>query len=144
MTKKSNPKPAPKESEPIVPADLRQVLAGSATVKALWDDLTPMARRDFIGWIASARQEETRKRRVESMPSRLTSGKRRPCCYNIVPFGLYKALGANPKAKAAWSGLSSFERRDFTDWINAARDPGENKARTEKVCTMVAAGKKHP
>jgi hypothetical protein len=88
------------ESEPRVPTDLRKVLAASARAKAQWSDLTPIARRDFISWIESAKQPETRKRRVESIPSRLASGKRRPCCYALVPVNLYKAIGSLPKAKA--------------------------------------------
>src|ERR1700730_847504 len=95
------------ESEPRVPTDLRKVLAASARAKAQWSDLTPIARRDFITWIESAKQPETRKRRVESIPSRLASGKRRPCCYALVPMNLYKAIGSLPKAKAQWK-----DRRD--------------------------------
>ena len=44
------------ESEPRVPTDLRKVLAASARAKAQWSDLTPIARRDFISWIESAKQ----------------------------------------------------------------------------------------
>ena len=64
-----------------VPSDLHKVLAASPKAKAQWDDLTPIARRDFISWVDSAKQQETRKRRVKSVPGRLASGKRRPCCY---------------------------------------------------------------
>src|ERR1700736_5315042 len=43
------------ESEPRVPTDLRKVLAASAGAKAQWSDLTPIARRDFISWIETAK-----------------------------------------------------------------------------------------
>src|SRR4030088_1289783 len=130
---KMNPKPAGEESEPRVPTDLRKALAASARAKAQWRDLTPIARRDFISWIDSAKQPETRKRRVESIPSRLASGKRRPCCYALVPMNLYKAIGALPKAKAQWKDLTANERRDFVDWIDSAKESDMRTQRIEKV-----------
>jgi len=72
------------EPEPMVPADLRKVFAAAPKEKAQWSDLTPLARKDFIMWIDSAKRSETRKRRIESIPSRLASGKRRPCCFAIL------------------------------------------------------------
>ena len=83
----------------MVPADLRKVFAAAPKAKAQWSDLTPLARKDFIMWIDSAKHSETRKRRIESIPSRLASGKRRPCCFAIVPINLHKALAGAPKAK---------------------------------------------
>ena len=132
------------ESEPRVPTDLRKVLAASAGAKAQWSDLTPIARRDFISWIESAKQPETRKRRVESIPSRLASGKRRPCCYALVPMNLYKAIGSLPKAKAQWKDLTANERRDFVDWIDSAKESDMRTQRIEKVCVMLLSGKRHP
>src|SRR5215472_17598467 len=53
--------PAAEELEPEVPADLRNALAGAtAKTRTLWSDITPNARRDWIFWISSAKQEETR------------------------------------------------------------------------------------
>ena len=129
--------------EPDMPADLRKVLAAAPKAKTLWAGLTPIAHRDFIGWIESARQPETRKRRVTSIPSRLVSGKRRPCCYAIVPTNVYKALGANKKAKATWGTLTPDARRDFVSWIEKVGQP-ERSIRIEKACAMLALGKRHP
>lgn len=127
-----------------VPADLHKVLAAAPKAAALWKALTPIARRDFISWIELAKQPETRARRVESVPSRLASGKRRPCCYALVPMHLYKELGVNPKAKAVWSSLSPDERRDFVAWIDAAKEKEERGVRIVKACGMLAAGKRRP
>jgi len=102
-----------KSADPKLPADLRKVLAASARMKAQWDGLTPIGRRDFVSWIESAKQPQTRKQRVESVPSRLASGKRRPCCYATVPMNLYTALKPHSKAQAQWKQLSPDERRDF-------------------------------
>ncbi len=130
--------------ETKVPADLRKALASASKTKTLWEGLTPLARRDFISWIESAKQADTRKRRVESIPSRLAGGKRRPCCYAIVPMNLYKALGELPKAKRQWATLAPDEKRDFVSWINESKESGARGVRIEKVCAMLAAGKRHP
>ena len=132
------------EPEPIVPADLRKVFAAAPKAKAQWSDLTPLARKDFIMWIDSAKQSETRKRRIESIPSRLASGKRRPCCFAIVPMDLHKTLASLPKAKAQWGKLGSLERRDFARWVDSAKDSETRRKRAEKTCLMLADGKRHP
>src|SRR5712691_7374839 len=141
---KRNPKPAGEESEAKVPTDLRKALAAAAVAKAKWSDLTPIARRDFISWIDSAKQAETRTRRIERACSMLAAGKRRPCCYTIVSFNLFKALAATPKAKAQWSDLTPIERRDFIGWMDAAKEKEAHKHRIEKACVMLAAGKRRP
>jgi len=139
-----NPKPVGEESEPKVPTDLRQALAAAPMAKAKWSDLTPIARRDFISWIDSAKQLETRKRRIDKACSMLVAGKRRPCCYSIVSFNLYTALAATPRAKAQWSVLTPIERRDFISWMDSAKQPEKHKRRIEKACSMLAAGKRRP
>ena len=139
-----NPKPAGGESEPGVPTDLRKALAAAPLAKAQWRDLTPIARRDFMSWIDSAKQAETRRRRIEKACSMLAAGKRRPCCYSIVSFDLYKALAAAPMAKAQWSDLTPIERRDFISWMDSAKEPEAHRRRIEKACVMLTAGKRRP
>ena len=141
---KMNPKPAEKGSEAKVPTDLRKALAATTKAKAQWRDLTPIARRDFISWIESAKQPETRRRRIEKACSMFIAGKRRPCCYSIVSFNLYTALAATPKAKARWSDLTPIERRDFISWMDSSKQPEAHKRRVEKACSMLAAGKRRP
>ncbi len=68
--------------EPTVPADLRESLTADPEAHAIWTDITPAARWDWVRWIGSAKQMGTRQRRVESVCSRLKSGKRRPCCFD--------------------------------------------------------------
>jgi Bacteriocin-protection, YdeI or OmpD-Associated/Domain of unknown function (DUF1905) len=89
--------PAGKETEPEVPADLRKALAAAAPkARALWSDITPNARRDWIHWIASAKQAETRTRRIKNACSMLAAGKRRVCCFDRS--GFYSKSMSAPKA----------------------------------------------
>ena len=81
------------EPEPRVPADLRKALAAAPKARALWSDITPMARRDWIHWITSAKQLETRARRVVNACSMLDAGKRRVCCFDRSGF-FSKSLSA--------------------------------------------------
>src|SRR5881392_1745630 len=53
--------PAGKDTEPEVPTDLRKALAADPKAR-LWSDITPNARRDWIHWITSPNQPETRAR----------------------------------------------------------------------------------
>ena len=68
--------------EPTVPADLETSLATAPQAYALWMDITPMARWDWIRWIGSAKQPETRRRRIAAACDKLKKGERRPCCFN--------------------------------------------------------------
>jgi hypothetical protein len=72
---------AGEEPEIRVPVDLRKALAAAPLAQAGWEDITPMARRDWIFSISSAKQPETRKRRIEKACDMLASGKRRLCCF---------------------------------------------------------------
>lgn len=74
--------PAGEEPEPKVPADLRKALVAAPQAQVLWSDITPIARRDWIHWITSAKRPETRARRVDNACSMLAAGKRRVCCFD--------------------------------------------------------------
>jgi hypothetical protein len=88
--------PVSEEPEPRVPADLRGALAAAPAAKAQWSGLTPVARRDWIQWIDTAKKAETRERRINNACDMLASGKRRICCFDRS--GIYgKGMGA-PKA----------------------------------------------
>ena len=71
------------EPEPKVPADLRKALAAApAKAREVWSDITPIARRDWIHWMVSAKQAATRARRITTACDMLAKGKRRPCCFD--------------------------------------------------------------
>jgi hypothetical protein len=88
--------PAAEEPEPEVPVDLRKALAAVPKARALWSDITPIARRDWIHWITSAKQSETRARRIKNACSMLAAGKRRVCCFDRS--GFYSKSLSAPKA----------------------------------------------
>jgi hypothetical protein len=85
-----------KQPEPRVPADLRKALAASAAARAVWSDITSVARRDWIHWITSAKQPQTRARRIHNACEMLAAGKRRVCCFDRSGF-YSKGFGA-PRA----------------------------------------------
>ena len=75
-------RPVAKEPEPRLPPDLRKALAEASDAQAQWKTLTAVARRDFIQWLASAKQAETRARRIRNACDMLACGKRRICCFD--------------------------------------------------------------
>jgi len=129
--------------EEIAP-DLRAVLAADPDAATRWHDLTPLGRRDFLSWVDAAKKPETRARRIESIPSRLASGKRRPCCYAVVPLDLHTALNDDPRAKANWKNLTADQKRDFADWVGSASGKEERGNRSAAAAALIAAGKKGP
>lgn len=64
-----------------IPADLRTALLADAAARAKWDDITPLARNEWICWTISVQQAETRKDHVRRVVSELKEGVRRPCCW---------------------------------------------------------------
>lgn len=70
--------------EPTVPQDLKAALTASPQkIQDLWRDITPMARWEWVRWVNATRDPGTRQRRVEVTISKMSSGKRRPCCFNL-------------------------------------------------------------
>jgi uncharacterized protein YdeI (YjbR/CyaY-like superfamily) len=68
-----------------VPPDLREVLSSSPSVLEAWNDLTPLARNEWICWVVSVKKPETRKNHIERVREDLLKGKRRPCCWAGCP-----------------------------------------------------------
>ncbi len=65
-----------------LPTDFQKALLASPTkVQKLWEDITPLARNEWICWVTSGKKEETRNIRIEKALSKLAGGMRRPCCW---------------------------------------------------------------
>src|SRR5437763_1310751 len=79
------------------PPDLKKARAAAAPkARTVWSDITPIARRDWIHWITSVKQAETRARRIKNACSMLAAGKRRVCCFDRS--GFYSKSVSAPKA----------------------------------------------
>jgi hypothetical protein len=70
--------------EPDVPGDLADALADAPEkIRDIWDDITPMARWEWVRWVGATRNPDTRARRVEVSLDKMDHGKRRPCCFDL-------------------------------------------------------------
>lgn len=70
--------------EPSIPADLKVALATAPpAIQRLWKEITPMARWEWVRWVNETKNPDTRRRRVDVTISKMRSGKRRPCCFNL-------------------------------------------------------------
>ena len=64
-----------------VPTDLRVALTANSTALEMWNNITPLARNEWICWIVSVQKAETRKHHIERACEELIEGKRRLCCW---------------------------------------------------------------
>lgn len=70
--------------EPNVPEDLATALAAAPLkIQGLWNEITPMARWEWVRWVNATKNADTRGRRVDVSISKMKSGKRRPCCFDL-------------------------------------------------------------
>jgi hypothetical protein len=68
-----------------MPADWRKALGADQKALAVWQDITPLARNEWICWVISGKQKETRIRHLRVGLSKLRGGMRRPCCWAGCP-----------------------------------------------------------
>ena len=64
-----------------VPGDLRKALTSDESALERWEDLTPLARNEWICWTITVKQQKTRDEHVRRVISELKEGIRRPCCW---------------------------------------------------------------
>ncbi len=80
-----------------LPEDVRKALTADAKALALWEDITPLARNEWICWTISVKSPEKRKEHVARIVSQLKEGKRRPCCWIGCVHRKDKALSPSQK-----------------------------------------------
>lgn len=68
-----------------MPADIRQALTAAPKAQAAWEDITPLARNEWICWTITCVKPETRAQHVKRIVEELQQGKRRPCCWQGCP-----------------------------------------------------------
>jgi len=64
-----------------MPTDLRKALLADPIALKAWDDITPLARNEWICWTITVKQQKTRDQHVKRTVNELKEGKRRPCCW---------------------------------------------------------------
>lgn len=70
--------------EPAVPADLAEALASAPEhLRDVWEDITPMARWEWVRWVGATANPDTRAKRVGVSLDKMDHGKRRPCCFDL-------------------------------------------------------------
>ena len=74
--------PVARKPEPRLPPDLRAALSAHPAARTTWDDITPVARRDWIQWVTSGKKAGTRVKRIAVACDKLASGQRRACCFD--------------------------------------------------------------
>lgn len=85
--------------EPEVPIDFKKALSSSPKAEALWKDITPLARWDWIRWIRAVKTPETREKHIAVALDKLNRGMRRPCCFN-------RNLCSEPAVSHNWALLT--------------------------------------
>jgi len=68
-----------------LPADLQKAITSTSAALEVWEDITPLARNEWICWVTSGKKVETRSIRIEKALSKLKGGMRRPCCWAGCP-----------------------------------------------------------
>lgn len=64
-----------------MPTDLKKALMAAPAAKAIWQDLTPLARNEWICWDITVKQPKTRAEHIKRTITELQEGMRRPCCW---------------------------------------------------------------
>jgi uncharacterized protein YdeI (YjbR/CyaY-like superfamily) len=70
------PTPAPRPAAPRVPAYLRRALRTDPRAWKSFNALAPSYRRLYVGWIDSAKREQTRRRRLAHAIEKLARGEK--------------------------------------------------------------------
>src|ERR1700759_877810 len=64
-----------------LPTDMRNALVADPAALEKWEDITPLARNEWICGVTFSKKDEPRKEHVERMVRELKEGVRRPCCW---------------------------------------------------------------
>lgn len=59
-----------------LPLDLREALVSDPAALTKWEDITPLARNEWICWVTFVKTDETRKEHVKRVVSELKEGVR--------------------------------------------------------------------
>ncbi len=68
-----------------LPPDLQKAIASVPSAQKVWDDITPLAKSEWVCWVTSGKKAETRGIRITKSISKMKGGMRRPCCWAGCP-----------------------------------------------------------
>ena len=74
---KKKKKAAGKKPPPQVPATLARALSKKKKAREFFETLSPSAQRDYCEWIAEAKRDSTKEKRVATAIEWLSEGKKR-------------------------------------------------------------------
>lgn len=80
-----------------LPADLKKALLADADALEKWNDITPLARNEWICWTTSVKTLLKRDEHIRRVVEELKSGMRRPCCWYGCTHRTDKPLSAAQK-----------------------------------------------
>jgi hypothetical protein len=109
-----------------VPSDLRKALASDRVALAAWEDLTPLARNEWICWVTFVKKDETKREHIERLIHELKEGMRRPCCWMGCIHRKDKAV--SPSVQAILDRRSKGPRQKRSDRAGP-RSPGPDERR---------------
>ncbi|MDL2363177.1 MAG: YdeI/OmpD-associated family protein [Patescibacteria group bacterium] len=64
-----------------MPTDLQLALSSNTKAVAAWENISVIARNEWICWTVSVKQDKTRLEHIKRACADLAAGKRRPCCW---------------------------------------------------------------
>lgn len=68
-----------------LPKDIESILRSNDEILEKWNNITPIARNEWICWITIVKKQETREDHLRRMQEDLLKGKKRPCCWPGCP-----------------------------------------------------------
>jgi hypothetical protein len=80
-----------------LPEDLRKSLSSHPAALAAWEDISPLARNEWICWTVTVKTSATRQNHIKRTITELAEGKRRPCCWMGCIHRTDKAMSATQK-----------------------------------------------
>ncbi len=67
--------------DPVMPHDIMTAFDGDPVSKAMYANITPKARWEWLRWIRSTNSAQTRAKRIRVSIDKMHKGMRRPCCF---------------------------------------------------------------
>lgn len=80
-----------------LPDDMEKAILADKKMLEVWQDITPLARNEWICWTITCAKPETRAKHIVVMRDKMHKGERRPCCWVGCIHRTDKTLSATQK-----------------------------------------------